>query len=184
MKQIFALALTATFALSACSGSSDVEPDASVNPSISANPADPDASNAPDASEYPGFNEEIKSDDVSFEVRNVTCGLASVGEEPVVVNAVGQFCLVRISVTNNTDDEYVFIGNDQVLYDNASTPYEMDASAAVFVASSKALGERIPVGETIEAILPYDVPQNAQLAGMLLKADATVDGQLMLFQNR
>jgi len=144
----------------------------------------PSSSADSEAAKYPGFSEDIKSDDITFNVKTVTCGQEKIVSGAVELEAEGQYCFVQLNVTNNTDEEYVFFGGDQDLYDSDSARYEMYASGAVFIAESRSLGERIPAGETISAILPYDIPVNSFAAGMLLRADSTSEGELMLFQNR
>jgi hypothetical protein len=179
-QRIAPLLVSAALLFAGCSSNS-AEPSGS---DTQAQTSMPSSSADSEAAKYPGFSEDIKSDDITFNVKTVTCGQKQIVSGAVELDAEGQYCFVQLTVTNNTDEEYVFFGGDQDLYDSDSARYEMYASGAVFIPESRSLGERIPVGKTISAILPYDIPVSAFAAGMLLRADSTSEGELMLFQNR
>jgi hypothetical protein len=178
-RTISALLITAGLVFTGCS--SEADPSASESKAPTAMPS---SSADSEAAKYPGFAEDIKVDAITFNVTSVTCGQQQIISGAVELDAEGQFCFVQMQVTNNTENEYVFLGGDQDLYDSDSTRYEMYASGAVFIPDSRSLGERVPAGETISAILPYDIPVDSFAAGMLLRADSASDGELMLFQNR
>jgi hypothetical protein len=176
---IAALLISTGLVFASCSSEADPSAKESKAPT-----AMPSSSADSEAAKYPGFAEDIKVDAVTFNVTSVSCGQQQIVSGAVELSAEGQFCFVNLNITNNTEDEYVFFGGDQDLYDSDSARYEMYSSGAVFIPGSRSLGERVPAGETISAILPYDIPVDSIAAGMLLRADATSEGELMLFQNR
>lgn len=178
-RTIAALFITTGLLFTGCS--SEADPSASESKAPTAMPSNSADS---EAAKYPGFAEDIKSDKITFNVTSATCGQRQIVSGAVELDAEGQFCFIQMQVSNNTNDEYVFFGGDQDLYDSDSVRYEMYASGAVFIPDSRSLGERVPAGETISAILPYDIPVDSFAAGMLLRADSAAEGVLMLFQNR
>ncbi|RUQ98186.1 DUF4352 domain-containing protein [Labedella endophytica] len=102
----------------------------------------------------------VNDDGVSFTVTGMTCGLASAGEAPFDADASGEFCEVKLSVSNGSSEPISISGGDVKGFIGESS-YEADTLTSSF-GDDIYLADVNP-GLSTEGVLYFDVPAGQQL---------------------
>jgi hypothetical protein len=112
-----------------------------------------------------------------FDVTALRCGTTSVGPEDLEQKAAGQFCLLDLTVTNNSGEPEMFVSGEQRVHDTNGVAYAVAEEAAVFLndQSPSLLGELDP-GETVAGVLPFDVPSDVHLSEAVLTGGMSTPG--------
>jgi Domain of unknown function (DUF4352) len=112
-----------------------------------------------------------------FDVTGLRCGVPSIGPEGQEQKAAGQFCLLDLTVTNNGGEPELFDSGAQRVRDTKGVAYAVADQAAVFLndASPSLLAEVDP-GETVNGVLPFDVPSDVHLSEALLSGAVSTPG--------
>ncbi|MDR6324485.1 hypothetical protein J3R03_008681 [Actinoplanes couchii] len=123
---------------------------------------------APGDSPAPGFD---------VEVTGVRCGVASVGPDGMEQQAAGQFCLLDVEVTNNGAEPMLFDSAAQRVRDTDGEAYAVAEQAAVFLNDhGSSLLNEIEPGETVDGVLPFDMPDGARPSDAELSDGLTTSG--------
>lgn len=124
--------------------------------------ADPGSSAAGPAA--PGGS---RDGELEFAVESVECGLPTVGDG--AVRAEGEFCVATVTATNAGSSTAILTGNDQRLLDEDGRDHEYDLTASVANDdAANALLELVEPGESLTAVLVFDVPAGTVAASMEL----------------
>lgn len=115
--------------------------------------------------------------DFSFDVTGLRCGVESIGPAGMAEKAAGQFCLVDLSVTNNSGEPKRFDSGAQRVRDINGSAYAVADQAAVFLnEGGSSLLDEVGPGETVTGVLPFDVPAGAHLREAALTAAMSAPG--------
>ncbi len=110
-------------------------------------------------------------------VKGVRCGVSAIGPDTLEQRARGQFCLLDVRVTNNGHEPELFDGSAQRVYDTAGAVYAIADAAEVFLNDgSPTLLDEIRPGASVNGVLPFDVPKNAQLSEVSFRASGSAPG--------
>jgi hypothetical protein len=127
-----------------------------VAPIESASPAP-----APEQS-APGIGQEVRDGKFGFVVTGVETGVATLGDNPYLQkDALGQFVLVSVTVTNVSDRAQSYFGSNQKLIDAQGREFENDAMAAINLEAETAIGGDINPGLSQNVTIVFDVPLDA-----------------------
>lgn len=106
-----------------------------VVPVESASPAP-----APEPS-TPGIGQEVRDGKFGLVVTGVETGVTTLGDNPYLQkDALGQFVLVSVTVTNVSDKEQSYFGSNQKLIDAQGRELENDAMAAINLEAKTLIG--------------------------------------------
>lgn len=99
----------------------------------------------------------------------MTCGTRRIGDQYGGETAQGKFCLVSPRVKNVGDDPITFSEKNQALVDTKGRQYSPDDEAWIYM-DDPAIYEEINPGNTLKAVVPFDVAKKAKPDYLLLKA--------------
>jgi hypothetical protein len=112
-----------------------------------------------------------------FRVASVRCGVSAVGPDGLEQRADGQFCLLNVRVTNEGTEPELFDSSVQRVYDTKGGAYAVAEEAAVFLnGHSPTLLDEIRPGDSVNGVLPFDVPKDAQLSEVSLHGSGSTPG--------
>ncbi|MFC4616681.1 DUF4352 domain-containing protein [Cellulomonas algicola] len=149
------------------------EPAAEVAPEEAAPAEEAPAEEAPAVAP---LGTPVRDGTFEFVVHGTECGLATVGGEYLHQDAQGEFCLVRMSVTNIGDEAQYFFGDAQKARNEAGQEYSSDSTAAVYLDGSDSWMEEINPGNAVEAVVVFDVPPGTVLTTIDLHDSAWSGG--------
>ncbi|NIL74919.1 DUF4352 domain-containing protein [Rhodococcus sp. B10] len=110
----------------------------------------------------PGIGEEVRDGKFGFTVTGVESGIATVGDNPYLQkDAMGQFVLVHVTVTNTSDKAQSYFGSNQKLFDAQGREFENDTMAAINFESETAIGGDINPGLSQDVTIVFDIPVDA-----------------------
>ncbi|MGX6604515.1 DUF4352 domain-containing protein [Micromonosporaceae bacterium Da 78-11] len=113
----------------------------------------------------------------AFTVTGTKCGVQSVGPADLSQKAVGQFCLVDVSVKNLGKEADLLDGSAQRVVDAQGKEYAVADNAAVFLNDqSPSLLEEIKPGAEVRGTLPFEVPAGAEPAAIVLHESGRTPG--------
>lgn len=103
-----------------------------------------------------------------FKVLAMTCGLKSVGVDFLASKAQGQFCVIKMQVTNTGTDAQTLFDTNQYVYDAAGRKYEADLSAGISANSSDSQVWIAPInpGNSVTGVMVYDMPKGDKPASI------------------
>ncbi len=90
------------------------------------------------------------------------------GTAPLTKKANGVYCLVSITIASAGNTDADFNPFFQEATDSAGKTYLPDFPAIVLMQDASGLGDPVPAGGSISAVLPYDVPTGTTLASIEL----------------
>lgn len=102
----------------------------------------------------------VTAGDFVFVVNSTKCGVASVGPDVLAEKAQGQFCLVKVAVTNNGKKPGTFNDSSQALFDSAGAKYTPSSSADIAIEGNQVFLQDINPGNTVNGTLAFDVPDS------------------------
>jgi hypothetical protein len=112
-----------------------------------------------------------------FRVKSMRCGVSAVGPDELEQRADGQFCLLSVRVTNKGTEPELFDSSAQRVYDTDGGAYAVAEEAAVFLNDhSPTLLDEIRPGESVNGVLPFDVPKDAQLSEVSMQGAGSTPG--------
>jgi Domain of unknown function (DUF4352) len=138
---------------------------AQPTPSKAAKSQEPEASEPPTAK----IGDKVRDESYQFTVTKVTCGTRRIGDQYAGETAQGKFCLVSLRVKNVGDDPITFSEENQALVDTKGKQYSPDDEAWIYM-DDPAIYEEINPGNTLKAVVPFDVAKKAKPDYLLLKA--------------
>lgn len=117
----------------------------------------------------PGLGQPVRDGRFEFVVTSVECGVARIGGAYVYRDAQGQFCLVRLTVTNIGSQPQMFDASYQRAYNAAGQQYDTDGLAGFYLdEDDRAFLEDINPGNSVKATLVFDIPPGAAIAKLEL----------------
>jgi hypothetical protein len=121
------------------------------------------------AAAAPGLNTPVQDGNFQFTVTSSECGHTMVGDDEYNKTAEGQFCLVSLKVKNTADQPHAFSDTMQAAIGADGTSYSADSEAGVYVnEGGQALIAMVEPGETLTAVLVFDIPTGTSLATVQL----------------
>lgn len=116
-----------------------------------------------------GVGEPVSDGMFEFTVTDVETGIQHVGGEYVGTDAQGQFVIVHVTVRNTGDEPRMLSMSAQTLYDDQGRKFEASSGAAAMaLPESDAFVNNINPGNSVEAELLFDVPEDIQLGSVEL----------------
>lgn len=113
----------------------------------------------------------------TFAVGELRCGVESIGPVGLEQRPSGQFCLLGVTVTNTGTEPQLFDSGAQRAYDTNGVAYAVADQAAVFLNDrNPTLLNEIAPGEAVYGVLPFDVPEDAQLIEVSVHASMSTPG--------
>ncbi|MEE6280494.1 DUF4352 domain-containing protein [Georgenia sp. MJ170] len=140
-------------------------------------PADQAAADAADAEQVepepadeagPGMGDAVRDGKFEFTVTDVEAGVAEVGNEWLNEQAQGQFVLVHVTVANIGDQAQMFHGDNHTLVDDQGREHSANSAAAIYLEDSDSFLTDINPGNTVEAVVVFDIPADAVPAAVEL----------------
>lgn len=110
-----------------------------------------------------GIGEPVSDGMFEFTVTEVETGIQHVGGEYVGTDAQGQFVVVHVTVHNTGDEPRMLSMSSQQLYDAQGRKFEASSGAAAMaLPESDAFVNNINPGNSVDAQLLFDVPEDFQ----------------------
>ncbi|HEX7745823.1 MAG TPA: DUF4352 domain-containing protein [Micromonosporaceae bacterium] len=126
------------------------------------------------------INEAARDGHLEFRVTGVECGVPRVGDQIVNEVATGQFCLVQVTVRNRGDRPLTVDDSLQRAYGSGDRQFALDQTAAMIANAAQPLFlAPINPGNQVDMILVYDIPTDARLLRLHLRATADSRGVLV-----
>jgi len=115
----------------------------------------------------------VRDGEFEFVVHKVECGHAMVGGEYLNKAALGQFCLVTLSVKNVGTEPRLFSDSNQEAFSEAGAKYASDSSASLYAnADQEVFLAEINPGNTLRGTIVFDIPKDARIARLELHDSA------------
>lgn len=111
----------------------------------------------------PGLNTPVRDGQFEFTVTNVECGVETIGDDFLSADAQGQFCLISLTVANISDDAQTFSDFSQVAFDAAEREFSTDSAASLYIGDGNSFLNEINPGNSVEGIIVFDIPLDAEL---------------------
>jgi cytoskeletal protein RodZ len=140
------------------------------SPSASASAS---GSPTPSASVTPG----LRDGSLEFNVRATLCGQDTVGNGTFYRSAVGDYCIVTVTVRNVSDQPVTLgaIAQQATTTDGQQSAVDWTASVAA-TSGSPAVNQPIPPQGQLETIMAFDVPEDGILKSLTLHGAADSPG--------
>lgn len=141
-----------------------VAPPAGANTSLEAvaAPVEPATSAPTPEQSAPGIGQEVRDGKFGFVVTGVEAGVTTLGDNPYLQkDALGQFVLVNVTVTNVSDRSQTYFGSNQKLIDTQGREFENDTMAAINLEAETAIGGDINPGLSRNITIVFDIPVDA-----------------------
>jgi hypothetical protein len=127
-----------------------------------------------------GLNQTARDGNLEFRVAGVQCHVPRVGDQYVSQVAVGQFCLVDMTVRNAGDRPTTFDDSLQRAYAPGDRQFGIDQTAGMIANAAQPLFlAPINPGSQMSVVLVYDIPTDTKLARLVLRASADSRGVLV-----
>jgi hypothetical protein len=111
---------------------------------------------------------------IAFTLNSLNCGIATVGDEYMSVDAQGQFCEANVTVVNGGTEPHYFTATDATGY-IGDTEYASDSTAAIYAPENDVFLTEINPGNEITGKVFFDIPADAALDRITL-AESMFDG--------
>ncbi len=129
---------------------------------------EPDEPAAEPAEDAAGIGDPVRDGKFEFTVTEVETGVSEVGDEFLSEQAQGQFVLVHMTVSNIGDQAQMLSGGNQTLVDDQGREHSANGSAAIYLDDSETFLNDINPGNSVEGIVVFDIPADAQPAAIEL----------------
>jgi hypothetical protein len=116
-----------------------------------------------------GLNTPVRDGKFEFVVGSASCGHPAVSHGPLNRHAQGQFCLVAVTVRNVGDRAQTFADSNQKAHGPDGTTYSADSGAGLIInTDSSAMWNLINPGNSVAAVVVYDIPTSARIVSLEL----------------
>ncbi len=115
-----------------------------------------------------GIGDKARDGKFEFTVTKVEPGVQEVGDEFLSKEAQGQFVLVHLTIQNIGEEAQLFDATSQLGFDGKGNEFSTDSDAGIYLDDSNAFLNEINPGNSVEGILIFDIPANAQLQSLEL----------------
>jgi hypothetical protein len=153
------------------SGSNAAAPAAPAAPAASAAPA------AAPAKQVSGLNKPLRDGNFEFTVKSVKCGATQIGTADFGRKAQGQFCFVKMHVSNIGTDSRMLDGSSQYAFDAQGRKLSADTEAAMYMGQeAQTFLNNINPGNAVDGTVVFDVPKNVKVTQLELHDSAFSGG--------
>ena len=112
-----------------------------------------------------------------FTVSAVRCAVPFIGTRGFGQRPVGQYCLVRMTVSNVGDAAQSLFADNQYLFDDRGRKFTADSTASVYTSDeAQTIYQEINPGDSVTGTVYYDVPKSTRPARLELHDSASSDG--------
>ena len=119
-----------------------------------------------------------------FTVVDFDCGASQIGKRPLVKEAKGEFCLVRIQVENlGAGGTYIWQGS-QRLRDTDGNDHKPDDWSWLYNEATRPLYGEIKAGKPVTGTLVFDVPKGLEFDVLVVKQQPLSDGTVIHLPGR
>ena len=128
---------------------------------------------------FGGVNQEVLDESFGFTVTSFECGATQVAGGGATRTAQGKFCFVTLTVRNTGRSPLTFQARGQMLQDSQQRTFGPDVAATAAHPANAGRDLLTPVvnpGNELQGVLVYDVPADAPLVGVNLRAGPTGRG--------
>jgi hypothetical protein len=127
-----------------------------------------------------GINQPARDGKFEFTVTGVQCGVKHIGPASFGSDAQGQFCLVKVTVTNIGNEAQMFTGINVYGFNAAGQKFDTDTSAAIYLeGDARSFLENINPGNTVNGTLVFDIPVGQSLKKLELH-DSLLSGGVIV----
>ncbi|SDZ36935.1 protein of unknown function [Micromonospora pattaloongensis] len=127
-----------------------------------------------------GLNDPARDGQLEFRVRQVHCGIGRIGDQYVNQTAVGQFCLVELTVRNLGSRPAQFNEALQTAYAPGNRQFRTDPGAGVLAnADQQVFLDELNPGREVTGAMVYDIPPDAQIVKLELHSTPRSKGVLV-----
>lgn len=121
---------------------------------------------------------------VRFTVTGFECGVPRIGEWPIVKDAAGEYCLVKVRVENlGTGGTRIWQGS-QRLRDTDGADHKPDDWSWLYNAETRPLYGEIKAGRPVDGTLVFDVPKGLKFDVLIVKQQPLSDGTVIHLPGR
>ena len=117
------------------------------------------------AADTPGLNESARDGKFEFIIKNIQCGIKSVGTSWSKEEAMGQFCKVTVKVTNIGNEAQYFFDSNQTLVDTQGREFD---SKSLITDDTQMWMTNINPGLSIQGNIFFDVPTGLNISHIIL----------------
>lgn len=115
------------------------------------------------------LREAGRDGNLEFTVRQIECGVDRIGDAFVSQTAVGQFCLVEMTIRNVGDRPATFSDSLQRAYGTDGARFGADTGAGILAnAEQQVFLNEINPGNRVTGVVVYDIPPDARIAELEL----------------
>jgi hypothetical protein len=116
-----------------------------------------------------GIGDPVRAGDLQLTAQKLTCGKKRVGDEYFGETAQGQFCIVKVDLSNVGDDPLMINADDFTLYDAGNRKFASDTEAMISNSESSDIWlEDINPGNTVTGDVIFDIPVDTTAVRMEL----------------
>ncbi len=115
----------------------------------------------------PGIGEAARDGQLEFVVRSVRCGVRKLGSGPFARSPNGQYCLVRVDVTNVKQDARTLFEPVQKLHDSTGEKHSADLTARVYY-RDQTLWDQVKPGKSVSGTMVFDIPADRRAVAVEL----------------
>lgn len=137
----------------------------------------PAATKAPAAKKMSGLNKPVRDGNFEFTVKSMKCGISQVGDSALGQKAQGQFCFVKMHVSNIGKDSQMLDGSSQTAFDAEGRKFSADTGAAIYLGQdAQTFLNDINPGNAVDGTVIFDVPKNVKITELELHDSAFSGG--------
>lgn len=115
-----------------------------------------------------GIGTPVRDGNFEFTVTGVEAGVTDIGNDVIGEQAQGQFVLVSVTVTNIGDEAQSFSGDNCPLFDSEGREHSADVGNSIYLEDSNSIYTEVNPGNTMDAVVLYDIPADATPASIEL----------------
>jgi hypothetical protein len=115
----------------------------------------------------PQLGRPVRDGQLEFVVRSVRCGVTQLGSGTLASPAEGQYCLLRVEVTNVKDQPRRLYEPVQKLHDSAGDKHGAIFSARLYL-PEQTLWDEVRPGESVGGTMVFDIPADRQAVALEL----------------
>jgi len=115
----------------------------------------------------PGLGQPVRDGQLEFVVRDVHCGVRTLGSGPFARAPEGQFCLVRVEVENVKQDARTLFEPVQRLHDSAGEKHGAEVAARLYY-RDQTLWDEVRPGESVRGVMVFDIPADRRAVAVEL----------------
>jgi hypothetical protein len=134
------------------------------------------------APSLPGLNQVVRDGGLGFIVNGVQCGVTTLGTDPLMQRAVAgsQWCLVTMTVSNDSSGLQDFFSTYQTAIDRAGHRIEADTSAFFLMPNESQVEDaQLNPGASITATVPFSLATSDSIKRIDVSESASGNGVMV-----